>query len=134
MWLRSGGTLGVEQRAKYQRLVMEWATAPRESVERRLAGAGLLTAPAAPGSALTGRASSARPPSAPRRRVVPPVGPPCSPAPSGSMRVATPAPPELPATISSPGAIFRRSTSAALLKDRARLWAVADADAPGFFF
>ena len=27
LWLRSGGTLGVEQREEYQRLVMEWATA-----------------------------------------------------------------------------------------------------------
>jgi len=27
LWLRSGGTLSVEQREEYQRLVMEWATA-----------------------------------------------------------------------------------------------------------
>jgi uncharacterized lipoprotein YddW (UPF0748 family) len=27
LWLRSGGTLSVEQRAEYQRLVMEWAAA-----------------------------------------------------------------------------------------------------------
>ncbi|WP_432136440.1 MULTISPECIES: hypothetical protein [unclassified Streptomyces] len=25
LWLRSGGTLSVEQREEYQRLVMEWA-------------------------------------------------------------------------------------------------------------
>ncbi|MFI2433455.1 hypothetical protein [Streptomyces sp. NPDC018693] len=25
LWLRSGGTLSVEQRQEYQRLVMEWA-------------------------------------------------------------------------------------------------------------
>ncbi|MEU1511652.1 hypothetical protein ABZ490_05755 [Streptomyces sp. NPDC005811] len=27
LWLRSGGTLSVEQRAEYQRLVLEWAAA-----------------------------------------------------------------------------------------------------------
>ena len=27
LWRRSGGTLSVEQREEYQRLVMEWATA-----------------------------------------------------------------------------------------------------------
>ncbi|MEV6177143.1 hypothetical protein ACIHAR_08625 [Streptomyces sp. NPDC052016] len=27
LWLRSGGTLSVEQREEYQRLVMEWAAA-----------------------------------------------------------------------------------------------------------
>jgi len=27
LWLRSGGTLSVEQREEYRRLVMEWATA-----------------------------------------------------------------------------------------------------------
>lgn len=32
LWLRSGGTLSVEQRAEYQRLVLEWSTAP-SSVE-----------------------------------------------------------------------------------------------------
>ncbi|KAF2775720.1 hypothetical protein STPH2_0381 [Streptomyces sp. KO7888] len=31
LWLRSGGTLSVEQRAEYQRLVMEWANAAPES-------------------------------------------------------------------------------------------------------
>ncbi|MGQ5576575.1 hypothetical protein [Streptomyces sp. ECR3.8] len=34
LWLRSGGTLSVEQREKYQRLVQEWATAlPQEAAE-----------------------------------------------------------------------------------------------------
>ncbi|GAA2573255.1 hypothetical protein GCM10010424_15800 [Streptomyces lienomycini] len=33
LWLRSGGTLSVEQRAEYQRLVMEWANAAPESVK-----------------------------------------------------------------------------------------------------
>ncbi|MCX4767091.1 hypothetical protein OG562_40225 [Streptomyces sp. NBC_01275] len=28
LWLRSGGTLSVEQREEYQRLVLEWAAAP----------------------------------------------------------------------------------------------------------
>ncbi|MEU0446742.1 hypothetical protein [Streptomyces tendae] len=32
LWLRSGGTLSVEQRAEYQRLVLEWANAAPESV------------------------------------------------------------------------------------------------------
>ena len=27
LWVRSGGTLSVEQRAEYQRLVLEWAAA-----------------------------------------------------------------------------------------------------------
>jgi uncharacterized lipoprotein YddW (UPF0748 family) len=27
LWLRSGGTLSVEQREEYQRLVLEWSTA-----------------------------------------------------------------------------------------------------------
>jgi uncharacterized lipoprotein YddW (UPF0748 family) len=27
LWLRSGGTLSVEQREEYQRLVMEWSAA-----------------------------------------------------------------------------------------------------------
>ncbi|WP_189706620.1 hypothetical protein [Streptomyces phaeofaciens] len=27
LWFRSGGTLSVEQRAEYQRLVLEWAAA-----------------------------------------------------------------------------------------------------------
>ncbi|MDN0197810.1 hypothetical protein [Streptomyces sp. S.PNR 29] len=27
LWLRSGGTLSVEQREEYQRLVLEWAAA-----------------------------------------------------------------------------------------------------------
>ncbi|MFJ4685447.1 hypothetical protein ACIQNG_09935 [Streptomyces sp. NPDC091377] len=31
LWRRSGGTLSVEQREEYQRLVMEWATAPPQS-------------------------------------------------------------------------------------------------------
>lgn len=31
LWLRSGGTLSVEQRAEYQRLVMEWANAAPEA-------------------------------------------------------------------------------------------------------
>ncbi|MFF5025179.1 hypothetical protein ACWERI_28295 [Streptomyces collinus] len=30
LWLRSGGTLTTEQRAEYQRLVMEWAAAAPE--------------------------------------------------------------------------------------------------------
>jgi uncharacterized lipoprotein YddW (UPF0748 family) len=31
LWLRSGGTLSVEQREEYQRLVLEWAAAaPQE--------------------------------------------------------------------------------------------------------
>ncbi len=34
LWLRSGGTLSVEQREEYQRLVQEWATAlPQEAAE-----------------------------------------------------------------------------------------------------
>ncbi|MEV5092377.1 hypothetical protein G3I30_26710 [Actinospica acidiphila] len=34
LWLRSGGTLSVEQREEYQRLVQEWATAlPHEAAE-----------------------------------------------------------------------------------------------------
>ncbi|MET7655434.1 MULTISPECIES: hypothetical protein [unclassified Streptomyces] len=32
LWRRSGGTLSVEQREEYQRLVLEWAAAP-SSVE-----------------------------------------------------------------------------------------------------
>ncbi|MER6960067.1 MULTISPECIES: hypothetical protein [unclassified Streptomyces] len=32
LWLRSGGTLSVEQREEYRRLVLEWAAAP-QSVE-----------------------------------------------------------------------------------------------------
>ncbi|MCQ9132971.1 hypothetical protein [Streptomyces hilarionis] len=28
LWFRSGGTLSVEQREEYQRLVLEWAAAP----------------------------------------------------------------------------------------------------------
>ncbi|ARP68739.1 hypothetical protein LK07_02005 [Streptomyces pluripotens] len=35
LWLRSGGTLTTEQRAEYQRLVMEWAAVVPE--ERRAA-------------------------------------------------------------------------------------------------
>ncbi|MFB7496265.1 hypothetical protein ACFC09_16505 [Streptomyces sp. NPDC056161] len=32
LWLRSGGTLSVEQREEYQRLVLEWAAvAPQSS-------------------------------------------------------------------------------------------------------
>ncbi|MFE1249286.1 hypothetical protein [Streptomyces sp. NPDC058735] len=31
LWRRSGGTLSVEQREEYQRLVMEWATAAPQS-------------------------------------------------------------------------------------------------------
>jgi uncharacterized lipoprotein YddW (UPF0748 family) len=31
LWLRSGGTLSVEQREEYQRLVLEWAAAAPES-------------------------------------------------------------------------------------------------------
>ncbi|GHB97106.1 hypothetical protein GCM10010308_05810 [Streptomyces vinaceusdrappus] len=31
LWLRSGGTLSVEQREEYQRLVMEWASAPEHA-------------------------------------------------------------------------------------------------------
>ncbi|WP_189309159.1 hypothetical protein [Streptomyces brasiliensis] len=30
LWLRSGGTLSVEQREEYQRLVLEWAAAAPE--------------------------------------------------------------------------------------------------------
>ncbi|CAL9341856.1 hypothetical protein AB0K98_11925 [Streptomyces werraensis] len=34
LWLRSGGTLSVEQREEYQRLVQEWASAlPQEAAE-----------------------------------------------------------------------------------------------------
>ncbi|GKQ35003.1 hypothetical protein [Streptomyces sp. A012304] len=33
LWLRSGGTLSVEQREEYQRLVMEWAAAVPQPVE-----------------------------------------------------------------------------------------------------
>ncbi|MEU3982091.1 hypothetical protein AB0F77_18640 [Streptomyces sp. NPDC026672] len=33
LWLRSGGTLSVEQREEYQRLVLEWAAAAPESSE-----------------------------------------------------------------------------------------------------
>lgn len=33
LWLRSGGTLSVEQREEYQRLVMEWAAAVPEQVK-----------------------------------------------------------------------------------------------------
>ncbi|GGS07065.1 hypothetical protein GCM10010269_52600 [Streptomyces humidus] len=29
LWFRSGGTLSVEQREEYQRLVLEWAAAPQ---------------------------------------------------------------------------------------------------------
>jgi uncharacterized lipoprotein YddW (UPF0748 family) len=32
LWLRSGGTLSVEQREEYQRLVMEWAAAVPQPV------------------------------------------------------------------------------------------------------
>ncbi|MFF1549006.1 hypothetical protein [Streptomyces sp. NPDC058291] len=31
LWFRSGGTLSVEQRAEYQRLVLEWAAAPQSA-------------------------------------------------------------------------------------------------------
>ncbi|MFJ8792016.1 hypothetical protein [Streptomyces sp. NPDC102462] len=31
LWLRSGGTLSVEQREEYQRLVLEWAAAVPQS-------------------------------------------------------------------------------------------------------
>ncbi|MFE0510018.1 hypothetical protein [Streptomyces sp. NPDC058964] len=31
LWLRSGGTLSVEQREEYQRLVLEWAAAAPHS-------------------------------------------------------------------------------------------------------
>ncbi|MET8445954.1 hypothetical protein [Streptomyces sp. NPDC005209] len=31
LWLRSGGTLSVEQREEYQRLVLEWAAAAPQS-------------------------------------------------------------------------------------------------------
>ncbi|MEG3627775.1 hypothetical protein [Streptomyces poriticola] len=31
LWIRSGGTLSVEQREEYQRLVMEWAAAAPQS-------------------------------------------------------------------------------------------------------
>ncbi|OOQ47682.1 hypothetical protein AFM16_33840 [Streptomyces antibioticus] len=30
LWLRSGGILSVEQREEYQRLVLEWASAPQQ--------------------------------------------------------------------------------------------------------
>lgn len=30
LWLRSGGTLSVEQREEYRRLVLEWASAPQQ--------------------------------------------------------------------------------------------------------
>ncbi|MEU2385219.1 hypothetical protein ABZ606_11225 [Streptomyces sp. NPDC012461] len=33
LWLRSGGTLSVEQREQYQRLVLEWAAALPHSAE-----------------------------------------------------------------------------------------------------
>jgi uncharacterized lipoprotein YddW (UPF0748 family) len=33
LWLRSGGTLSVEQREEYQRLVLEWAAAVPQPVE-----------------------------------------------------------------------------------------------------
>ncbi|CAL9340353.1 hypothetical protein G3I20_33285 [Streptomyces sp. SID8111] len=33
LWLRSGGTLSVEQREQYQRLVLEWAAALPQSAE-----------------------------------------------------------------------------------------------------
>ncbi|MFF8970024.1 hypothetical protein [Streptomyces sp. NPDC014995] len=33
LWLRSGGTLSVEQREEYQRLVLEWAAAAPHPVE-----------------------------------------------------------------------------------------------------
>ncbi|MFJ4623302.1 hypothetical protein [Streptomyces sp. NPDC088812] len=32
LWLRSGGTLSVEQREEYQRLVLEWAAAAPQSL------------------------------------------------------------------------------------------------------
>jgi len=32
LWRRSGGTLSVEQREEYQRLVLEWAAAVPQSV------------------------------------------------------------------------------------------------------
>ncbi|MFD7137089.1 hypothetical protein [Streptomyces sp. NPDC059894] len=32
LWLRSGGTLSVEQREEYQRLVLEWAAAAPQPV------------------------------------------------------------------------------------------------------
>ncbi|GAA4789393.1 hypothetical protein GCM10023220_12710 [Streptomyces ziwulingensis] len=33
LWRRSGGTLSGEQRAEYQRLVLEWAAAAPQSVQ-----------------------------------------------------------------------------------------------------
>jgi predicted SpoU family rRNA methylase len=33
LWRRSGGTLSVEQREEYQRLVLEWAAAAPEPVQ-----------------------------------------------------------------------------------------------------
>ncbi|GHB46919.1 hypothetical protein GCM10010377_42330 [Streptomyces viridiviolaceus] len=33
LWLRSGGTLSVEQREEYQRLVLEWAAAAPQSAK-----------------------------------------------------------------------------------------------------
>ncbi|MFI0999606.1 hypothetical protein ACIP10_16260 [Streptomyces galbus] len=33
LWLRSGGTLSVEQRAEYQRLVLEWAAAAQQRAD-----------------------------------------------------------------------------------------------------
>ncbi|MFF3463749.1 hypothetical protein ACWCQN_22065 [Streptomyces sp. NPDC001984] len=33
LWLRSGGTLSVEQREEYRRLVLEWAAAAPERSE-----------------------------------------------------------------------------------------------------
>lgn len=37
LWLRSGGTLTTEQRAEYQRLVLEWAAAAPQSRPHRAA-------------------------------------------------------------------------------------------------
>ncbi|GHD25610.1 hypothetical protein [Streptomyces galbus] len=33
LWLRSGGTLSVEQRAEYQRLVLEWAAVAQQRAD-----------------------------------------------------------------------------------------------------
>ncbi|MER5860690.1 hypothetical protein ACFV2Z_29070 [Streptomyces sp. NPDC059688] len=37
LWLRSGGTLTTEQRAEYQRLVLEWAAAAPQARPHRAA-------------------------------------------------------------------------------------------------
>ncbi|WP_307624334.1 hypothetical protein [Streptomyces sp. V3I7] len=48
LWIRSGGTLSVEQREEYQRLVLEWAAVTPAPLEGGLSAASL-PPPASPG-------------------------------------------------------------------------------------